>query len=81
MIVFELAFSKRSDSLGQQLPRVHLGEVVDLVLRQELAQVVRLNVQGVDQLGDFLGRGLLPVDQPQRLVVPGPLPEKKMFRR
>jgi hypothetical protein len=42
VITLELCFSERGDGLGEQLLRVHLREVVDLVLRQELAQVVGL---------------------------------------
>jgi hypothetical protein len=42
VITLELRFSERGDGLGEQLLRVHLREVVDLVLRQELAQVVGL---------------------------------------
>ena len=37
MIILELGFAKGRDRLSQQLLRVHLREIVDFVLRKELA--------------------------------------------
>jgi hypothetical protein len=42
VITLELRFSEGGDGLGEQLLWVHLREVVNFVLRQELAQVVGL---------------------------------------
>jgi len=42
VIFFEFWLAESGNGLREELLRVHLGEVVDLVLRQELAEVVRL---------------------------------------
>ena len=56
------------DGLAQQLPVVHLGELVDLVLRQELAEVPRLDVQALDEVVHLGLLGRAAVEPPRGLA-------------
>ena len=42
LVILELRFPHRLHRLVEQLLGVHLGELVDLVLGQELAEIARL---------------------------------------
>lgn len=53
----------------QQLLGVHLGKVLDAVLRQELAQVVHADAESVHQVCDVLHLGGLLVYGPHRVIV------------